>query len=151
MATGAEKPRAKRQSCFQHSTNLVELMRSSVWEVFCPRVVICRAVSLLLWSAPLPRPIASRLQCLAGLAPGPYVEEMTGTGTAPAVERLLDAEEVAERLHVSAGWVRDHAVGRRLPALPCIRLGCLIRFRPADIAAFIAEQSHAKPWRKRRS
>ena len=58
---------------------------------------------------------------------------MTGsTGTALARERLLDVDDVAERLHVSAGWVRDHAVGRRLPSLPCVRLGCLIRFRPSD-------------------
>lgn len=73
------------------------------------------------------------------------------SGTAVAVECLLDVDEVAARLHVSPGWVRDHAVGRRLPALPCVRLGCLIRFRPSDIDTFIGQQSQAKPWRKRRA
>ncbi len=76
---------------------------------------------------------------------------MAGVSTAPDIESdLLDVDDVAKRLNVSPGWVRDHAVGRRLPRIPCVRLGCLIRFKPADVGAFIAEQSHGRPWRKRR-
>jgi Helix-turn-helix domain len=71
--------------------------------------------------------------------------------TAPDIALdLLDVDDVAKRLNVSPGWVRDHAVGRRLPKIQCVRLGCLIRFRPADVEAFITEQSHSRPWRKRR-
>lgn len=74
-----------------------------------------------------------------------------GSAPAPAPECLLDVEQVAERLRVSEGWVRDHAVGRRLPNIPCVRLGCLIRFRPSDIDAFITQQAAKKPvWRRRR-
>ena len=44
--------------------------------------------------------------------------------------------EVAERLRVSAGWVRDHAT-RKQPRLPAVKLGKLLRFRPEDVEEFI--------------
>lgn len=49
---------------------------------------------------------------------------------------LLTPHEAAKILRVSAGWVRDHAT-RRAPRLPHVRLGRLIRFRPADLTEFI--------------
>jgi excisionase family DNA binding protein len=64
-------------------------------------------------------------------------------------DTLLTVEDVAERLAVSVGWVRDHA-GRRTPALPVVRLGCLLRFRAADIDTFISKQAEAPAKRKGR-
>ena len=54
-------------------------------------------------------------------------------------DRLLCAREVAERLGVSERWVRDHAI-RRTPQLPVIKLGSLLRFRPADVDDFVERQ-----------
>jgi len=54
-------------------------------------------------------------------------------------EGLLNAQQVAERLGVSERWVRDHAT-RRSPKIPVIKLGPLIRFRPADITEFVESQ-----------
>jgi excisionase family DNA binding protein len=62
---------------------------------------------------------------------------------------LLTVEDVAERLAVSVGWVRDHAE-RRTPKLPVIRLGLMLRFRAADIDKFISDQAAAPAQRKRR-
>jgi excisionase family DNA binding protein len=54
-------------------------------------------------------------------------------------ERLYTPQEVAERLGVSERWVRDHAT-RRSPRIRVVKLGPLLRFREADIAAFVAAQ-----------
>ena len=54
-------------------------------------------------------------------------------------ERLLAPREVAARLGVSERWVRDHAT-RRYPRIAVVKLGPLLRFRPEDVAQFIAEQ-----------
>ncbi|MGA8837488.1 MAG: helix-turn-helix domain-containing protein [Acidobacteriaceae bacterium] len=53
-------------------------------------------------------------------------------------ERLLNAREVAERLGVSERFIRDHTT-RRLPRIPGVRLGKLIRYRVADVDLFISE------------
>jgi predicted DNA-binding transcriptional regulator AlpA len=52
--------------------------------------------------------------------------------------RLLDAQEVAALLNVSASWVRDHST-RRQPRLPVVRLGSLLRYRREDLLAWIDE------------
>lgn len=55
---------------------------------------------------------------------------------------LLTPEEVAERLHVSPDWVRDHS-SRKEPRLPVIRLGGgpgragVLRYKASDIETFI--------------
>jgi excisionase family DNA binding protein len=54
-------------------------------------------------------------------------------------ERLLTVPQIAEWLCVSPGWVRDHASGRRRPVLPSLKLGKLLRFRAADVDAFVEE------------
>lgn len=59
-------------------------------------------------------------------------------------ERLYTPEEVAERLGVSERWVRDHAT-RRNPRIRAVKLGHLLRFREADIAAFITQQMTRLP------
>jgi excisionase family DNA binding protein len=51
-------------------------------------------------------------------------------------QRLLTAQDVAERLGVSERWVRDHAT-RRSPRIPVVRLGPLLRFRAEDIEDFL--------------
>jgi excisionase family DNA binding protein len=59
-------------------------------------------------------------------------------------ERLYTPQEVAERLGVSERWVRDHAT-RRNPRIRVVKLGPLLRFREADIAAFVAAQMTRLP------
>jgi len=49
-----------------------------------------------------------------------------GYSTTAAPDRLLDAAEVAELLHVSRRWVEDAA---RRDDLPHVRLGKFVRFR----------------------
>jgi excisionase family DNA binding protein len=54
----------------------------------------------------------------------------------PAPERLLNAREVAAHLGVSERWVRDHTT-RRSPRIRAVKLGSLIRYRRADVEAFM--------------
>ena len=63
-------------------------------------------------------------------------------------ECLLTAREVAARLGVSERWLRDHAT-RRNPRIPAIKLGPLVRFRWADVQAFVAEMKTTKSFKHR--
>jgi hypothetical protein len=59
----------------------------------------------------------------------------------PDDDELLTSKEIAAWLKVSECWVRDHALGRRQPRLPSIRLGGergLLRFRRRDILHFLS-------------
>ena len=49
-------------------------------------------------------------------------------------DRLLDAQDVAERLGVPVSWVRESA---RTGAMPCVRLGRYVRFDLADVEAWL--------------
>jgi excisionase family DNA binding protein len=51
-------------------------------------------------------------------------------------ERLLDADEVAERLGVNPRFVRRLVEERRIPFC---KLGKFVRFRPTDIRVWLAE------------
>jgi excisionase family DNA binding protein len=51
-------------------------------------------------------------------------------------ERLLRAEEVAERLTVPTSWVREHT---RSGEIPHVRLGRWVRYSTADVDAWIDE------------
>ena len=62
-----------------------------------------------------------------------------------AAGRLLTPTEVAQRLQVSIDWVTAHASGRKLPKLPCHRLGKLIRFTEADFVAILELTSNPIP------
>jgi predicted DNA-binding transcriptional regulator AlpA len=53
-------------------------------------------------------------------------------------ERLLNARQVADKLGVSERWVRDHTT-RRNPRIRGIKMGMLMRYRRADIEAFMRE------------
>jgi predicted DNA-binding transcriptional regulator AlpA len=52
---------------------------------------------------------------------------------------LLTPSQVAQRLQVSVAWIRDHST-RKHPRLPVVRIGGLLRYDPADIDQWIAEQ-----------
>lgn len=57
-------------------------------------------------------------------------------------DEILTAKELASQLKVSVEWVRDHAQGRRQPALPSVRLGGrrgLLRFRQSQIDKFLKD------------
>jgi hypothetical protein len=63
-------------------------------------------------------------------------------------ERLLTAQEVADRLGVSERWVRDHAT-RRSPRLRAIKLGPLLRFRWLDVQILIEKLATDRPFKQR--
>lgn len=50
-------------------------------------------------------------------------------------DRLLDAREVAELLHVPVSWVREST---RSGAMPHVELGRYRRYRLADVEAWLA-------------
>jgi predicted DNA-binding transcriptional regulator AlpA len=54
-------------------------------------------------------------------------------------QRLLSGAEVADWLQVSRAWVLSHANGQRKPVLPRVKVGKCVRFRRADVDAFIKE------------
>jgi excisionase family DNA binding protein len=58
--------------------------------------------------------------------------------------KLLTVSEVSEWLNVSSGWVRDHATGRRQPALPSIKLGKSLRFDETRVAEWLRELQERK-------
>jgi|SRR5882724_5580653 len=64
-------------------------------------------------------------------------DETGGTSRTSVDERLLTPREVAARLGVSQRWVRDHAK-RRMPRIPAVKLGSLLRFRWSDVAEFLS-------------
>jgi excisionase family DNA binding protein len=51
-------------------------------------------------------------------------------------DRLLTADEVADRLGVPASWVRESA---RSGAMPCVRLGRYVRFDLDDVEAWLQD------------
>jgi excisionase family DNA binding protein len=64
--------------------------------------------------------------------------ELAGKGYDP--DQLLTVEDLARRLQISTGWVRDHATRKR-PRLPVVRVGKLLRFRREEIEKWIEDQS----------
>jgi hypothetical protein len=70
---------------------------------------------------------------------------------APGSDRLLNARQVAAKLNVSERWVRDHTT-RRSPRIRGLKMGSLMRYRLADVEAFLAEldtQPSSRPSRFR--
>jgi predicted DNA-binding transcriptional regulator AlpA len=66
-------------------------------------------------------------------------------------DRLMNARQVAAKLGVSERWVRDHTT-RRSPRIRGLKMGSLIRYRLADVEAFLAEldtQPSSRPSRFR--
>lgn len=68
---------------------------------------------------------------------------MTKKKTPPALDpdRLLTKKDAADRLAVSPATVsRLIAAG----ALPAVKIGKLVRIRPADLSAFVAKNAKTK-------
>ena len=61
-----------------------------------------------------------------------------------SINRLLSAQQVADRLGVSERWVRDHAT-RRQPRIRAVKLGSLLRFRSSDVDEFLNAQLTENP------
>ena len=59
---------------------------------------------------------------------------------------LIGPTEVARRLGVASGWVRDHAT-RKLPRIPVVRMGRLMRFRISDIDGIVQHGFSSENWR----
>jgi predicted DNA-binding transcriptional regulator AlpA len=71
--------------------------------------------------------------------------------TVPGNDRLMNARQVAAKLGVSERWVRDHTT-RRSPRIRGLKMGSLMRYRLADVEAFLAEldtQPSSRPSRFR--
>jgi predicted DNA-binding transcriptional regulator AlpA len=67
-----------------------------------------------------------------------------------AVDALLTAEEVAQKLKVSKDWVWDHS-SRRVPYLPVIRMSDgALRYRASGIDEFLKERERASVLRRKR-
>lgn len=67
-----------------------------------------------------------------------------------AMDPLLTAEEVAERLNVTRDWVWDHS-SRKAPHLPVIRMGDgTLRYRASRIEDFIDERERLTTLRRKR-
>jgi excisionase family DNA binding protein len=65
-----------------------------------------------------------------------------------ALDRLLTASEVADRLAVPERWVREHTRGGLIPH---VRLGRYVRYEWADVVAWLEEQkAGGAAWRKHR-
>jgi excisionase family DNA binding protein len=57
-------------------------------------------------------------------------------GSGRVSERLLDAREVAELLHVPVSWVREST---RSGAMPCVELGRYRRYVLADVVSWLEQ------------
>jgi excisionase family DNA binding protein len=66
---------------------------------------------------------------------------------APAIERLMTADEVAAALGVSRKFVYARAAEG---ALPSYKLGARYRFRPADVRAFLQASLESRDTPRRR-
>jgi hypothetical protein len=69
----------------------------------------------------------------------------------PGNDRLMNARQVAAKLGVSERWVRDHTT-RRSPRIRGLKMGSLMRYRLADVEAFLVEldtQPSSRPSRFR--
>ena len=69
----------------------------------------------------------------------------------PGNDRLMNARQVAAKLGVSERWVRDHTT-RRSPRIRGLKMGSLMRYRLADVEAFLPEldtQPSSRPSRFR--
>lgn len=68
----------------------------------------------------------------AALAAGAEISAGATPSPASAAEQLLDADQAAAQLSVTARWLEDSA---RAGIIPHIKLGRFIRFRVSEIAA----------------
>ena len=79
------------------------------------------------------------------------IESTARVVAVPGNDRLMNARQVAAKLGVSERWVRDHTT-RRSPRIRGLKMGSLMRYRLADVEAFLAEldtQRSSRPSRFR--
>jgi excisionase family DNA binding protein len=62
-------------------------------------------------------------------------------------DRLLTADEIAEKMAVPASWVRAHTRARTLDPLPVVRLGRYTRFRWSAVEAWLKEHEASSEFR----
>jgi hypothetical protein len=67
-----------------------------------------------------------------GLAEGAKLAAAAAPSSAPTGDPLLDAEQAAAQMSVTARWLEDSA---RAGIIPHVKLGRFIRFRVSEIAA----------------
>lgn len=96
-----------------------------------------------------PAPIRSQSNVVVSMRTKPAPNPAT-TGDEFDGNRLLTAEEVAERLNVTKDWVWDHS-SRKTPFLPVIRIGDgTLRYRASRIEEFINERERLSVLRRKR-
>jgi predicted DNA-binding transcriptional regulator AlpA len=77
-------------------------------------------------------------------------DQAHGIAVAQVSDRLLTADDVADRLNVSKDWVWDHS-SRKAPFLPVIRMGDgTLRYRASKIEEFINERERLSTLRRKR-
>jgi excisionase family DNA binding protein len=57
---------------------------------------------------------------------------------------LLPVHEVAALLHVPVSWVYEHTRRGALDALPVVKVGKYVRFRPSDLLDYIDRRSRVR-------
>jgi predicted DNA-binding transcriptional regulator AlpA len=96
-----------------------------------------------------PAPVRSQPSAVVSVQTKPAPSPAT-TGDELDGNRLLTAEEVAERLNVTKDWVWDHS-SRKVPFLPVIRIGDgTLRYRASKIEEFINERERLSVLRPKR-
>ena len=99
------------------------------------------------YSTTFNRPVPAAEHTLHPIEPTALSQPVTAAGN----DRLMNARQVAARLGVSERWVRDHTT-RRSPRIRGLKMGALMRYRLADVEAFLAEldtQPSSRPSRFR--
>ncbi len=67
-------------------------------------------------------------------------------GRLPADE-LLTVQDAAALLHVPVSWVYEHTRRGAPDALPVVKVGKYVRFRPADLLDYIDRRSQVRACR----
>ena len=57
---------------------------------------------------------------------------------------LLTVHDVAAMLHVPVSWVYEHTRRGAADALPVVKIGKYLRFRPADLLDYIDRKSRVR-------
>ena len=62
-------------------------------------------------------------------------------------DELLTVQDAAALLRVPVSWVYEHTRRGAPDALPVVKVGKYVRFRPADLLDYIDRRSHVRSWR----
>jgi len=64
--------------------------------------------------------------------------------THPRIHELLTVQDAAALLHVPVSWVYEHTRRGAPDALPALKVGKYLRFRPSDLLDYIDRQRRAR-------